>query len=171
MLNPSPQGEDPYSAAQACITAMGSETIVALGDTIIAETQVISDFSLMDQPLVPGTYTGILPALAMPLEGKTAFSWPQDQHAHMQTLKGRVERLLTIGWRAAEPHFLDLLRIMPAARLKAVVVTGGDDAGREAANIEARLRPPFQDRGEWRHHLGGFGTLPDSDLLSWLLEG
>jgi hypothetical protein len=55
--------------------------------------------------------TGVqIPALAMPMLDKTSFECPPG---HLEALKQAlpaVQHVLIIGWRAAEPHVLDLLK-------------------------------------------------------------
>lgn len=84
-----------------------------------------------------------IPALALPMAGKSTFVWPPDQDAHFRSLQGHVRRVLTIGWRGAEPHFTELLRdkIMGGARIQ--FVHGGrynaEDAMCEQTALEYSL--------------------------------
>jgi hypothetical protein len=61
--------------------------------------------------IVIGSVNGItsaLPAIAIPTQSKTSFECPPEQ---IEALKGwlpEVDRILIIGWRAQERHFLEL---------------------------------------------------------------
>jgi hypothetical protein len=54
----------------------------------------------------------IVPAIAIPVQTKTAdfFEWPSSHRTHFEELLPRVTKILIIGWRAREAHFLNLLR-------------------------------------------------------------
>lgn len=49
------------------------------------------------------------PAIAVPTTLKQTFECPDDHVRKFVEEVGNIDRLLTIGWRAAEPHVLDLL--------------------------------------------------------------
>jgi uncharacterized protein YgbK (DUF1537 family) len=81
---------------------------------------------------------------------------------------------LTIGWRAAETHFLELLsRLVPnAARI--LIVTGGEtpEAALQDFDIVAHnLEPAVEGRGPAvNYSTGGFANLMASSDLDWLLQ-
>ena len=59
-------------------------------------------------PPLPDRLT-VMPAIAIPIENKNAFECPVE---HVEVLKEclpRVTKMVTIGWRATENHFLRLL--------------------------------------------------------------
>lgn len=92
-------------------------------------------------PQVVALKTPKYPAFAPPVADKSDFIWPEEQRQLFEDLQGRVTRLVTVGWRAAEPHFLDLLRPKVKEWATALVVTGGDPgrATDEANEIRNRL--------------------------------
>jgi hypothetical protein len=51
---------------------------------------------------------GTLPAIALPLDTKRAFECPPDHMEDLRKAVSEADRILTIGWRAFEPHFADL---------------------------------------------------------------
>jgi len=65
----------------------------------------------LDQPLQDDGDTQImwLPALAIPIEGKTEFVIPSDQLDSLTSSLGSVTMVIAIGWRGGERHFLSLL--------------------------------------------------------------
>jgi hypothetical protein len=58
--------------------------------------------------LLPGTVS--FPAIALPLEEKTDFSWPRAHMEQLTKLMGGTTQLLVVGWRATERHFLRLVQ-------------------------------------------------------------
>ena len=65
-----------------------------------------------------------VPAMALPIHGKTDFACPKTQLDRLDALQGAVSRLLTIGWRAAEPHFVNRLRPLVRQDARVLVVAG-----------------------------------------------
>ncbi|MGO9906181.1 MAG: hypothetical protein ACLP4R_26440 [Solirubrobacteraceae bacterium] len=81
----------------------------------------------------------VLPALAVPMAGKTAFECPIE---HLETLRidlPKVTHVLIVGWRAAEPHAIELLQgsipqegLMPGYSLG--VVSGSPEGAQEVVD-------------------------------------
>jgi hypothetical protein len=114
-----------------------------------------------------------IPALALPVAEKTGFVWPQEQSDYLDGLQGRVQRVLTIGWRAAEPHFTQKLRRLVRAGARVLVVTGNDSpdqAEKEANGITRELHDTLDRVESFNTLAGGFSSLEGSRQLSWLLE-
>lgn len=66
------------------------------------------------------TYCNV-PAMALPLGSKVTFGCPQEHLAKFDSVWPNVDRLLTIGWKGGEPHFLDRLKLSPhSVRLEVV---------------------------------------------------
>lgn len=115
------------------------------------------------------------PALALPMRGKTGFVWPAEQRARLDSLQGRVRRLLTVGWRALEPHFTPLLQPLVMSRSRAVTVMGGPFGEEDAIGTrdELQLADPAQRRSiDYQLTGTGFSRFldGDGDRLDWLLE-
>jgi hypothetical protein len=88
------------------------------------------------------------PALAIPVERKDVFSCPPE---HLQVLADalpKVTKVIAIGWRATEQHFLTMLK-KPLTGLQGdvdLMVVSGDEKGmRETANNLA-IGPPNTQR-------------------------
>jgi hypothetical protein len=100
------------------------------------------------------------PAIALPVETKNQFEFPD---AHLQKLRSvipEVTRILIIGWRGTEEHFLKLWRERawpPPVNRKVVVVSG---SSAEAEQVAARLGVPLQ--GQFLTAPGGFSWLVTS---------
>jgi hypothetical protein len=67
----------------------------------------------------------LYPAIAIPVAKKSVFECPGD-HVHMlESLLPKITKVLTVGWRGTEDHFLNLLRKVGGTRL--VTVAGSHD--------------------------------------------
>jgi hypothetical protein len=121
----------------------------------------------------PGMLPAI-PAVGLPIDRKNddSFVWPSPQRERLLSLEGTVSRLLTIGWRGLEPHFVDLLGplVRPDAR---VLVAAGDgtretqgDAGLTMQQLEPRIAV---EPTAWKLYESGFSELLGStELLRFL---
>lgn len=73
----------------------------------------------------PGRET-FFPVIAIPFQNKTegTFAWPPEHLAQLRDFLPSVTKILIIGWRAREAHFIELLRgSLP--RVSHVMVVGG----------------------------------------------
>jgi SIR2-like domain len=52
----------------------------------------------------------VFPAIAIPVDKKSTFECPQEHLGELVALLPKVTKLLLIGWRATEAHFLALLK-------------------------------------------------------------
>jgi hypothetical protein len=77
----------------------------------VAELKITDRFRLVhDFP--PGKIDDIplFPAIAIPVETKLGFECPTDHLDCLREYLGRVTKILIVGWRATERHFLKLLK-------------------------------------------------------------
>ena len=93
----------------------------------------------------------VFPALALPVNTKVDFECPPEHIAHLQSDIPLVTKLLVIGWRATEPHFLELWKQQPRPRsvpdkiAKITIVAGHETYGQQvkdnlvAAGIQGRF--------------------------------
>ena len=112
----------------------------------------------------------LIPALALPMDGKNEFVWPSEQSEAFNQLEGRVTHLMTIGWRALESHFVPLLGPLASPSSKVLVVAKDDD--QETSNISQRLMAAITstEMSQWRTYGQGFtGLLESSEELKWFL--
>ncbi len=81
----------------------------------------------------------IYPAIALPLETKSAFECPASHLHYLRRDIANVTRLLVIGWRATEAHFLKLWKEQaPVAHLAKVAIVAG--TLHDAQVVERHLR-------------------------------
>lgn len=95
--------------------------------------QVSSRFRrVTERPIAVQSGTILFPAIALPLESKQEFMCPPEHLEALTTAIPEIDRILMIGWRGTENHFLRLLKekgLRTKPRL--FFVAGSHDAARE----------------------------------------
>ena len=76
---------------------------------------------------------------------KNVFECPPSHVEMLGDLIPRVSKVLTIGWRANEQHFLQLLRKLPAVKI--VTVAGSVPEAEELLNKIRLVGMPVLDTG------------------------
>ena len=105
--------------AERSIIALGPRVPLAPGFHLMADPS---------QPQLEGRY--VFPALALPVNTKVDFECPPEHIAQLQSDIPLVTKLLVVGWRATEPHFLELWkqqarsRSVPGKMAKITIVAG-----------------------------------------------
>ena len=77
------------------------------------------------------------PAIAIPVETKRSFECPAEMLEGLVELLPFVSKLLIIGWRATEAHFLSLLKTNLRRGVQLYIVAGSDQ--NEAEDIKVRI--------------------------------
>ena len=80
---------------------------------------------------------GLIPAIAIPVEQKSLFECPRNHLDVLENLLPRTDKLLLIGWRAAEQHFLALLDNHLRQAVSTYIIGQNEQ---DARNIGAHLR-------------------------------
>jgi hypothetical protein len=116
--------------------------------------KITRQYQLVDQhPIYDDADKSVLfPALAIPVESKLDFECPE---AHLEALRAaipQVDKLLVVGWRAAETPFLQLLATNLQQPLHGLVVAGDKAAAMETANRLSEAGVV----GLYKHAEGGF---------------
>ena len=70
----------------------------------------------------------VFPALAIPVQKKQAFECPPDHLKQLRECIAQTTKILVIGWRGMESHFVELLREIPSGTPGLVVAGGKADA-------------------------------------------
>jgi hypothetical protein len=78
-----------------------------------------------------------IPALAIPVVTKSNFVCPQAHIDHLEQLLPKVEKILVMGWRGAETHFLKLLSAGLRGPVKVLSACGEPD---ESTVTNQRMR-------------------------------
>lgn len=132
---------------------------------------------IFSAPLGDGlSHRAVYPALALPIDGGKSFAWPGAQDelftvdnpngTNKSFSRGAFGRVLTIGWRGSEPHFIQ--RLIPLVTDDALFwfVTYGTDSGTETeSNMAALLRP----RSMSYVFEAGFSSFLDANVLTQVL--
>jgi hypothetical protein len=116
--------------------------------------------------------TGWVPALAVPVERKLAFECPPQHVTALEEHLGDVDRILSIGWRAAELTFLDLLSEHAKLDLKGLVVANAKSEDSESAARRLLETTRTSGSGAYRSvdTSMGFSDLVASDEIEMLLR-
>jgi hypothetical protein len=77
---------------------------------------------------IPFRHRLLLPALAVPIAGKSEFECPPSHLAKLAELIPRVRRILCVGWRGQESHFLQMLTDGTSGLKGAVLLRGIADS-------------------------------------------
>jgi hypothetical protein len=98
---------------------------------------------------------GLVPAIAIPVEKKAYFECPKAHLDELVRALPHVDKLLLIGWRATEDHFLNLLSTYLKGPLVAQVVAGSEAGARDIAR--SLQDGPFSKLTvRWEHAPSGF---------------
>ena len=109
-----------------------------------------------------------LPALAIPTESKFSFVCPDEHVAKLRELIPQVEKILIVGWRAGEQHFLKELKAGLRKPVSVFAACGSNEAS--TATLE-QLKESGLTPGHSRAHPSGFTDLVKSHALeSFLAE-
>lgn len=80
----------------------------------------------------------VYPAIAIPVEEKSEFECPENHLAALREFLPDVTKLLLIGWRATEAHFLQELRQHIKRPLQVLIVSGRRELAEEPRkNLES----------------------------------
>lgn len=78
----------------------------------------------------------LFPAIAIPVETKSTFECPKEHLDCLRKNIGQVRKVLIVGWRAAEKHFLSLLRERLTTKIRVQAVAGNKaEAERSLAQL------------------------------------
>jgi hypothetical protein len=92
-----------------------------------------------------------IPAIAVPIETKTEFECPNEHLRVLQEMIPHVDKILTIGWRATEKHFLKLVADNLGHDVKRLAVAESE------ASAEATIRNLAQAGIKGEFELSGNG--------------
>jgi len=91
-----------------------------------AKIETSSDFHMCNVcPAGKIGTTPVWPALAIPVKTKRSFVCPEEHLKCLQDLLPETKRIITIGWRGMETHFLDLLKQGLAGKQIGILAVNG----------------------------------------------
>ena len=115
-----------------------------------AQLEVSSRY-VQENPYSTGLCDGkvVFPAIAIPVEKKSQFECPSDHLEALRSRLPRVRKVLIIGWRAMEDHFLKLLSEHLQFPLEVMVVDHSPDSATEVGRrlqmvIGTRMSRPVE---------------------------
>lgn len=92
------------------------------------------------RPIGKSDWGPLIPALAIPIVRKQEYECPQEHLDKLDVCIPQVTKLLTVGWRGSETHFLQRLALGLKKELQAMVVSGSPAATEETINNLAIAR-------------------------------
>lgn len=88
-----------------------------------------------DRPLGAKDGYPLFPAIAIPVETKGEFECPDIHLDELTRYLPEVDRILIIGWRGADQHFVTLLKSKLRRSPNVLVVSGSDDGAQETIRV------------------------------------
>jgi hypothetical protein len=135
------------------------------------DLEITEDFVLRDPDQPPSDtspYASILlPALAIPITTKFAFDCPGNQLQVLDRALSETMKILIIGWRGSEQHFLEHFSNLPGMAPKVQIVGASDEGTMETAN---HLSSVGLDESVMDHYTDGFSAYLDSESMVRFLE-
>jgi hypothetical protein len=90
------------------------------------ELKVSRRYRLVNEcPIAKYEHIPLVPAIAIPVETKQDYECPDEHLDLLKKLLPSVTKILVVGWRATESHFLRLLADSLAGDVKVLVAAGG----------------------------------------------
>lgn len=123
-------------------------------------------------PIVYEDGKTLFPAIAIPVETKSDFECPAQHLEALRECIPQVSKLLVIGWRAREEHFLEFLRQSKLPKqLRLMVVARSPEGGKEiVATLQDKLGIGLLGRGPYWSG-GGFTDFIKSREVDLFLSG
>ncbi len=106
---------------------IGSELIRRADElTISSRFRIVQEHPIGKIDDVP-----LFPAVAIPVETKRGFECPEDHLQCLRTVLPSVTKILIVGWRGTEHHFLSLLKESLTGEIPTFVVAGQKETAEE----------------------------------------
>jgi hypothetical protein len=120
--------ETPIELAGRSAWDIAYELIQRVGELQISDRyrMVVGPHPISNVDNVP-----LFPAIAIPVETKPGFECPSDHHECLRTHLERITKVLVVGWRATEKHFLDLFSSAVKGQIAVQVVAGQKNCAEE----------------------------------------
>ena len=102
---------------------------------------ISSQFTMADgYPMSHRNGIALYPAIAIPVETKQQYECPEEHLAVLRQFIPKTTKLLMIGWRATENHFLNLLQESIHHQLRVMTVSGSVDGAKESVENLKKAR-------------------------------
>lgn len=123
-----------YDATQMQVPRLSPENII---EQVPALSEQYVRANATDAHQIYKFNSPILPAIAIPVQTKTDsfFEWPASHREYFEQLLPQVKKILIIGWRGQEAHFMNLLqKRLPSGGV--TQLTHLQVVGRDTAEVE-----------------------------------
>jgi hypothetical protein len=138
----------------------------------VLDTLQLAEYRKFSSPPAkfPDGVTGF-PALAIPVENKSEFNCPREHIESLATVIPQVTKIITIGWRATEQHFLKMLKSRQTGLRGSpdLMVVSGDLPGVTETSINLSLLNPGPNRKYPTITTGFSALIKDIDQLEQFL--
>jgi hypothetical protein len=128
-------------------------------------SNISEQFSIVGVPGRPHHGPPLYPAIAIPVLDKSEFECPRQHVEALKSLIPKVTKVLTIGWRGGEQHFLTLLR--PMQTVSVVTVAGTPPEAESTLDKIRKLSIPVAALGCF----AGFSASVAERRFEWFLAG
>ena len=81
--------------------------------------------------------TPMAPAIAIPFETKFSFECPRAHREALEACLPEITKIIIVGWRGVETHFLDLLKRIPRPVQTVIVARDGQQAEATSSHLAA----------------------------------
>lgn len=130
---------------ETAIQSAGSGHVWTVAEELIERA---AELRISQRYVMTGVYPAALhegkvvfPAIAIPVETKSEFECPPEHLEILRKLLPQVRKLLLIGWRGTEDHFLTLLRTYLQVGPEIMVVAGSEKGAREVmGGLKSKLQ-------------------------------
>jgi hypothetical protein len=90
----------------------------------IKSLQFTSSYTLVSEvPMAWHHDEPVFPAIAIPVVTKTTFECPTEHLTHLENELPKITKILIVGWRCTEKHFLDMLAQYLPKKLRVQIVS------------------------------------------------
>jgi hypothetical protein len=121
----------------------------------VADLKITDHYRLVEgRPIGRVGGTALFPAIAIPVETKGDFECPSDHLNCLSDYLSKVRKMILVGWRGTEDHFVKLLKDKLPDATKMQVVAGRKDWGEEI--LERMISAGIADAGTSAVFDGGF---------------
>jgi hypothetical protein len=138
-----------YPITDAAQSAMPEQTWVIRNAADLVSRLDVDSITLRRDWSVGTRGSAWVPALAVPVRAKSTFQCPNEHLARLRGLLPYVDRLLVIGWRSMEEHFLAKIEDRFPRELRGTVLACGSGSESQQAwsRINAARRAGISIRG------------------------
>jgi hypothetical protein len=113
---------------------MGAWDVVNLIIEQAHQLKLSNQFRIVaERPMGVQDHLILFPALAMPVQEKSDFECPDPHMESLKTSLPLITKIIVVGWKGADLHFLRLLKQFIKPRLPVCIVSGDSKAGQEVA--------------------------------------